>query len=216
MTMQPFKIVTGLAVLALSIACSADEEEAEGRAFAYRCEDGRYVVAHYRDASEEMWLFLPGETVRLPRVEATSGAKYSDGATMFWSQDREATLQEGNGEPVGCLEDRRRSIIEDAKLRGMDFWAAGNEPGWTLEIGRGKTVLVTNYGQDRYELETAEPTVEEENGRTTYTGRVGGREIAIQISPERCNDSMSGESFGSTVTVALDAQVLRGCGTALH
>jgi membrane-bound inhibitor of C-type lysozyme/uncharacterized membrane protein len=215
MSKRLVRLAVGLAALALTTACGA-REEAVGRAFAYQCEDGRYVVAHYRDPTDEIWLFLPGETVRLPHVPEASGAKYSDGATTFWSKDREATLEEGDGGPVGCVEDRRRSIIEDAKLRGMDYWATGNEPGWTLEIGPETTVLVTNYGQDRYELPTPEPAVDPENRRTTYTGRADGREIVIRISGESCSDSMSGESFESTVVVLLGDHVLMGCGTALH
>jgi membrane-bound inhibitor of C-type lysozyme len=79
---RPVRFALGLGIFALTTACGA-REEADGRAFAYRCEDGRYIVAHYRDPTDEVWLFLPGETVRLPHVPAASGAKYSDGATTL-------------------------------------------------------------------------------------------------------------------------------------
>jgi len=183
--------------------------------FAYDCNDGT-IVTHLGPEDDAITVFLPGETVRLPHVPTASGAKYSDGTVTLWTKGNEVLLEVVGEDPVNCLENRRRSWIEDAKLRGNDYWAAGNEPGWTLEIGPERTVLKTNYGQDRYEFETPQPAVDGEARRTAYRTSVEGVEIAIEISGTPCQDSMSGESFETAVTVQLGDQKLRGCGQALH
>lgn len=221
--------------LLLMAACSAGEKSAEDRGtadepvaqsaesqadsawtVAYDCEDGSYVVAQFRQATDDVWLFLPSKTVLLPHVPAASGARYSDGTYTIWSKGREARVGREDGGSVSCVENRRRSIIEDAKLRGVDYWGTGNEPGWTLEIGPESTVLITNYGQERHELVTPAPLEDRENRRTTYRGTAGGQEIVITIVGRACNDDMSGESFETTVEVELDGRKLRGCGLPLH
>lgn len=213
--------------LLLMAACSAGEEGAEDRGtadepvahsveaqadsawtLAYDCEDGSYVVAQFRQATDDVWLFLPSETVLLPHVPAASGARYSDGTFTIWSKGSEALVGSESGESVRCVENRRRSIIEGAKLR--------NEPGWTLEIGSETTVFVTNYGQDRYEFPTPEPLIDQEDRRATYRGSAGGHAVVITIIGQPCSDDMSGESFETTLEVELDGSRLRGCGQALH
>ena len=84
------------------------------------------MVVEYR-GMEEIFLFLPDTTLTLPHVRSGSGAKYGEGTTTFWSRGEEAFLERGS-ETVDCVINRRASIIEDAKLSGMDFRATGNEP----------------------------------------------------------------------------------------
>jgi putative lipoprotein len=184
--------------------------------FAYECEDGSYVVAQLRPESDDVFLFLPSESLRLPQVPSGSGARYSDGTVTFWTEGREALVGPESGELVSCRENRRRSIIEDAKLRGNDFWATGNEPGWTLEIGPQTTVFVTNYGQERYEFPTPEAVVDGEARSTIYRGSADGADIVIRILGQPCQDSMADESYESTVEIRVDGNPLNGCGMALH
>ena len=212
------------AILGLLCACGSRDEgsgDASSPApqlhtFAYDCDDGSYIVTHMGPEDDAITIFLPGETIRLPHIQSGSGAKYSDGKITFWTKGKEALLEIEGADPLKCLENRRRSWIEDAKLRGNDYWAAGNEPGWTLEIGPEQTVLKTNYGQDRYEFKTPEPAVDGEARHTTYRAYVDGMAIVIEISGVPCQDSMSGEAFETSVSVQLGGQELLGCGQALH
>ncbi len=43
-----------------------------------------------------------------------------------------------------------------------------------------------------------------------------GHELVSVLAVRRCQDTMSGESFETTVTVVLDGKELRRCGRALH
>lgn len=214
-TDQPSQEI-GTATLETGIHASQSEAPVL-RTFYFECTDGIEVVAHFQEKEDEVILFLPRKTVHLPHVPAASGAKYSDGNITFWTKgEREALLEIGTAGLKRCTENRRKSIIEDAKLRGADFWATGNEPGWTLEIHPESIFFVTNYGRDRYEFLTPVPHVDQQKAVTTYEGQDSGHDFTIQVTETRCADSMSGESFESTVKVTLDGKAYRGCGLALH
>ena len=173
------------------------------------------IVVSYRDP-DAVWLFLPEQTVKLPRVRSASGAKYSDGETVFWTQGREARIELPDGRVWACAENRRRSLIEDAKLRGMDFWATGNEPGWTLEIGSDSLVFVTGYGAERHVFPGPEPRVDNEAGIAEWQAEADGHALKVFLTGRECRDDMSGEAFETTVEVVFDGRTLRGCGQALH
>jgi putative lipoprotein len=100
-----------------------------------------------------------------------------------------------------------------AKLRGVAFRAIGQEPGWLLEITNGEEVLiVTNYGQEKKSFPYVEPE-EDKTARRSVFRLDANSSVLIEGKP--CTDSMSGESFQTTVTLRLGEQTLEGCGRAL-
>jgi uncharacterized membrane protein len=109
------------------------------------------------------------------------------------------------------------SVWERAKLEGVDFRAVGNEPGWHLEIRRGRSLLlVSDYGAHRYTFPAPEPLVDAAAARTRYEAREGDHRLTVVLEALSCRDTMSGEAFETRVTVILDNRTLRGCGRALH
>ena len=182
---------------------------------AFDCDDGSYVVVEFREDSDDVALFLPGETVFLPHVEAASGAKYADDGVIFWSKGQEAMLKLG-GVTVSCVKNGPASVIERAKLGGADFWATGNEPGWTLELFPDHLVLVTNYGEMRIEAPLGEPIVDQAARSTVFQAVSDDHEIEVVLQAQRCADDMSGHRFQTTVELVLDGRSYRGCGQALH
>ena len=183
--------------------------------FVYECDDNSTFMA--RIEGETAWAFLPTGTVSLPQIPSGSGAKYSDGDIMFWSTGEEATLEVGEGARRNCRNNRAKAIWEDAKLRGVDFRAVGNEPGWNLEISAGGGIVyVGDYGQTEYRFRTPDPVEDRDARRTTYTVNDADHQIVIVLDGRRCQDTMSGDSFETTVTVVLDGREFTGCGQALH
>ena len=125
--------------------------------------------------------------------------------------------RDGYGFVASCKNNRAMAIWEDAKLRGVDFRAIGNEPGWNLEIIKSeKIVFVGDYGQERYEFITTEPSIDRQARTTVYDVQNDKHELSVIILGRRCNDTMSGEAFETTVSVILDGKKYRGCGKALH
>ncbi len=185
------------------------------KTFAYNCLINGYVVTDFRKSTDGMWLFLPGKTVLLPAARSASGSRYSNGELSFWNKGSEAILETPEGQDH-CVENRKASILEDAKLRGVDYRGQGNEPGWTLEISGQEMVFITNYGQNRYSFLIDGDKAEPESRNAVYTSTDGTNRIKIRILGKTCSDDMSGERFETGVEVAFNEQLYRGCGRGLH
>jgi membrane-bound inhibitor of C-type lysozyme len=191
------------------------QDQSAAETYVYECSDGYSFVA--RIEGEKAWLFLPEKTISLPHVPSGSGAKYSEDQITYRSKGDEALLEIGSEKHTKCKNNRVMAIWEDAKLRGVDFRAIGNEPGWNLEIMMSdKIVFVGNYGQNRYEFITTGPSTDQQTRTTVYKVQNDKHEMSVIIIGRRCRDTMSGEAFETTVTVILDGKQYRGCGKALH
>ena len=181
----------------------------------YECSEGYGFTAKIE--ANNVWLFLSNEAVSLPLVPSASGSKYRDGPIMFWHKGDEALIEIGDKRHANCVNNRAKAIWEDAKLRGVDFRAVGNEPGWHMEItGKGKILFVGDYGKTRHAFDVPKPMVDEHSRKTTYKAKDGNHELTVMIDGRLCHDTMSGEAFDTAVTVILDGKKYRGCGRALH
>jgi len=194
---------------------SATPEPGSLTAWAYDC-DGIYTVVHLRQ-DEGIDLWLRGEYLVLPHISSGSGAKYRAGQVSFWSKGRgEALLETADGTLHECREERRQSLLEDAKLRGMDFRASGNEPGWVLEMGRGLLDFRYDYATKRVLLPQPEPLENAAEGRTSYHVQSKRYDLLVVLSRGPCTDTMSGNTAETTVRIMLNGVEYKGCGQALH
>ena len=185
------------------------------RSFAYNCASNGYIVADFRRGDAVMWLFMHDQTVQLDPVEAASGAQYRKGEITFWSKGAEAILEVA-GATDSCTENRRASILEDAKLRGVSFRATGNEPGWVMEIGPDAIVLETNYGANHYRFPLTTPDEDQSNPITTYRSEAEGKVLKLRLIGVRCQDTMSDDVFATSIEFELDEAAYRGCGQPLY
>ena len=187
----------------------------EAQTFVFECPGDYGFVA--RIEMDRAWLFLPGRTVKLPRVRSASGAKFAGDGTSFWSKGEEAMLETGDARYNNCRNNRAKAIWEHAKLNGADFRAIGNEPGWHMVISnKNDILLVTDYGQTTFRFPDATVTPEPQKRMTTYNARSENDQVEVVITGETCTDTMSGESFPATATVRINDKNYRGCGRALH
>ncbi len=162
---------------------------------------------------EKVWLFTDTLSLALQKVPSSSGLKYEKEGIHYFSKGYEASLETPNIKYTNCSNNRYKAIWEDAKLRGNDFRAIGNAPGWYLEIAEdgAKTVLVTEYGNEKYELDLGKAFRSSQSTRYKIKGF-----IDILIENKRCNDSMTGKSFESSVSIKLNKKRYKGCGKSLH
>jgi len=181
--------------------------------FVYECQDDKDFILQLKD--EKVWLFTKETSMSLERVVSASGEKYEKEGTVFWSHGYEAMLDTPSNTYKECANNRFKAVWEDAKLRGNSFRAIGNEPGWYLEIGEGenKSLLVTDYGKEKYELSLPKPFTSQDTSVTRY--RISGF-IDILIEDSRCTDSMTGHRYESSVRIKIDGKTYRGCGKSLH
>lgn len=174
------------------------------------------VVSHQKPGEDSLWLFLPEETVQLPSLRTASGAAWSNGRIHFWTKGREAMLEHNDVRVLKCTENRRRSLVEDAKLRGMDFRGYGNEPPWVLEIGSTELILFTGYERLRHVFPNQGSTDNQARRTAQWSSESPHGKLKVVLTGRECSDSMSGEMSETTVTVTLNNRTLQGCGQALH
>ena len=97
----------------------------------------------------------------------------------------------------------------------MLYRALGNEPGWTLEIGPGSTIVwITGYGEERHEYANALASGDPQSG-LVYSGADAAGAIKVNVRPSACKDDMSGDAFDLQVTVTSGGRDYRGCGSKL-
>jgi putative lipoprotein len=153
----------------------------------------------------------------LGQVRAASGARYEGDSVTVWTHADDALLIVDGEQFGGCALNRARSIWEHAKLSGVDFRAVGNEPGWHLEIRNGDRLhFVYDYGQSEVIAPAPDPLVEAGSRQATYDIQTDTYMLTVRIHGSECIDSMSGETFESSVVVDLDGKTFQGCGRALH
>jgi uncharacterized membrane protein len=185
---------------------------------AWQCKINGYVVTSKsgeQEITKSLWVFLPGQTLQLIAEPKLPAGAYASETMKFLINGNNARL-EIDGTTDECSEDRRMSIREAAKLRGVDFWATGNEPPWRLEISSAKLLLKTGYTNERHEFATPEPATDSATRTTRYKARNATERLNIIVSGQSCSDSMSGEEFSSTITLELNGRKLMGCGLPLH
>ena len=182
------------------------------RTLVYDCNGYEFVT---RVGPGEMALWLPERYLVLSQVRSASGSKYQEGDIVFWSKGDEAMLQLDDVEYPQCRLQPERAPWADARRRGVDFRAVGNEPGWHLEIQQGRQLLyVGDYGEQR--VSTPDPGEQVTGQSRSYRASTEAAELAVDILATPCFDSMSGEAFPAAVTVTVNGRQLQGCGRDLE
>ena len=104
---------------------------------------------------------------------------------------------------------------EEARTRGIDFRAVGQEPGWYVEIDHeGSMRLLYDYAEREAVLPAPLPLVT--GGQTTYAAASRQHTLSVISEARVCADSMSGAEYPRTVTVTIDGRRLQGCGMELR
>jgi uncharacterized membrane protein len=85
------------------------------------------------------------------------------------------------------------------------FRGVGNEPGWSLTVGRERMDYVGDYGETRI----SEPTPA---GFAPSAGSWKSGQLAVTISPGPCSDGMSDLIYRLTVRLDAAGKSLAGCG----
>ena len=185
------------------------------RVFAYNCADSLEFTAHV--TPDSTWLFFADTTVKVLPVPAGSGARYERNKYIYWSKGNEAILQKPKGSFMTCRHVPHEKSWAAAKLRGINFRATGQEPGWFVEVeDNAKTRYVGNYGEDTLHFDTPE-LQRNKKGDVIYNMQADNNTLHLTISDTSCTDAMSGFKHPKTVTVTInDTITYSGCGRYLN
>jgi putative lipoprotein len=99
----------------------------------------------------------------------------------------------------------------DARARGIDFRAVGQEPGWYIEIDH-ESQLRLLYDYAEHEAVAAAPLPLVTDNQTTYAAATRDHTVSVVSETRICRDAMSGAEYPATVTVRIDGRELHGCG----
>lgn len=109
----------------------------------------------------------------------------------------------------------------EAKARGVEFRAVGNEPGWYAELDAGGQVkLVLSYGEQTLAMPAPATWKTGSDNRHKGVARDAARGtdgigVTITSVPKTCNDGMSDATYPLTVTVEVEDAAFKGCGRDL-
>ncbi len=190
---------------------SSSSDQARGETLVYECSETEFVA---RMMADEMAVWFEGRHLILLRVPSASGEKYESDDVVFWNKGDEAFVEMDNQRFDGCELAPKRVPWEDARRRGVDFRAVGNEPGWYVEIRHDSHILfVGQYGNERVLM--TEPVSSTEGEVSIYSASNGLNEMKVEIVDEPCTDTMAGDNFASQVTVTYAGKTYQGCGATL-
>ncbi len=120
---------------------------------------------------------------------------------------------EENNELKGLL-----NILIKKQKEGIDFYAVGNEPFWSLDIDFDKTIHFKNLDGIAFNAPAVTPVKAMDANMNRYRSVTESGEIIIELSQTECTDSMSGQKFDYSVTVEFktrkekDYKTYKGCG----
>lgn len=202
-------------IVAESLA-GRDVDPTQAQTYAYDCEAEYSFTVQIQDAHAR--LFLPDANVTLEYVVSASGAKYVGAGVIFWSKGQDwAFLETRTRQYKTCRSNPWKAVWQDARLRGVDIRALGQEPGWYLEIDEGGQMrFVGDYGERRVVMPAPVPEIDTRHARTIYRAKGSAHTMTVVLHDKICHDAMSGKRFEMTVWVNVDGQDYWGCGRALH
>ncbi len=114
------------------------------------------------------------------------------------------------------LRRQESSSLQEARARGVDFRAIGQEPGWVVELKEDEQITaVLDYGATSLILPMPQADTAED-GAVTYDTSTDADHLRLSIKDKICIDTMSGEAHPSTVQVVVNDKSYQGCGNWLY
>lgn len=101
---------------------------------------------------------------------------------------------------------------------GIDFYARGNEPFWSLDLDFEKVFRFSTMDGDELNTPPTEPAMAQDAPVSRYAAETEAGAIILTIMKGKCFDNMSGERFSHKVRVeykkgaAADYTSFEGCG----
>ncbi|MEN8125025.1 MAG: copper resistance protein NlpE N-terminal domain-containing protein [Bacteroidota bacterium] len=113
---------------------------------------------------------------------------------------------------------RLQKIIQKKYQEGIDFYAFGNEPFWSLDMDFEKGFHFKNLEGLDFNAPSVEPVKAMDANVSRYRSITESGEIIIQLNQTGCTDNMSGEKFDYSVSIDIktsneeDYKKYKGCG----
>jgi membrane-bound inhibitor of C-type lysozyme len=87
----------GILLLLFTLTSCTSPKGISTQKFIYQCDEGKTLSVEFDTRREMVMLTINRRWIYLPRVPSASGAKYSDGNTIFWLKGETATIEIDKG-----------------------------------------------------------------------------------------------------------------------
>ena len=150
--------------------------------------------------------------VMLTELPQPSVARFGNGSVTL-SELGELVRLEEPGSVSWCRIDTVEVPWQDARLRGIDFRAAG-DPAWSLEIDNGvATEFAAGDGAARVVTKFPAVALAGNDARLTLKAASGAHALAVLAERRICHHG--GSTMTLSVTVTFDGRTYTGCGRLL-
>ena len=188
--------------------CLAPQSREAAPLTAYVCDGIRFAA---RAEGDGIRLYLPDREAHLQRRASASGARYGDATLAFWSRGEDAVLQTRAVTYSQCRANAAEAPWQEARIRGVEFRAAGHDPAWSVEIAPGGRMTVDGVG-GRIVDAPSERGIDRGFGRITYRAA----SATLFVETKGCTDRATGWSFPMTATLSRNGQEYFGCARPLR
>ena len=203
-----------LVVLALagipSLAGAQEPSPKDGDVLVYNCHNLSMLTVRVRPKGVEVT--TADRTVELTENSPPSPARFSAGGAML-SGLGELIRFEDPGAVLWCRIEPVEVPWQEAKLRGVDFRAAG-DPEWTLEIKNGRAAeFASGQGSARVVIAFPAASLAAKGETMTMSAASGSHSLSLVAEQRLCH--YAGSTMTLSVTVTLDGRAYKGCGRML-
>jgi membrane-bound inhibitor of C-type lysozyme len=96
-TRRALLLYLGILFFLLTLTDCTSPKGISTQKFIYLCDEGKTLWVEFDTRGEMVMLTIGRRWIYLPKVPSASGAKYSDGNSVFWSKGEVATIQIDQG-----------------------------------------------------------------------------------------------------------------------
>ncbi len=127
-------------------------------------------------------------------------------------------LQPVTNDKVNSISPGLNRILQKKWEKGIDFYAFGNEPFWSLDMDLDKTIHFKNLDEIDFTAPAVQPDKAMDTNVERFRSVTESGEIIVEIKQYPCADNMSGEAFDFTVNIDFkkpgdsNYQTFKGCG----
>lgn len=131
------------------------------------------------------------------------------------SQNRNEQISSTNNEIVDP------SFYQEKYLKGIKFFARGNEPFWSLDIYSDNKIVFSEMNEPEVVALNYKEEKSNRENEIIISAQTNNGELVVSILRDSCQDNMSGEMFDHQVSVRIKNSssgeiLLNGCGKYLY
>lgn len=183
------------------------------------------VIVLYGSNEDKLFLIGSKELILLDQygelIESSFEEKYHLKKDISTVKEIETPIEKTVEEPVPDEVEMNPDYYQKKFMDGIDFFARGNEPNWTLELDHEKNFVFDLMDEWKISTPAVEGIKAQDQDVTLYRAKVEWGELIITVIRDNCEDNMSGEKFPYKVRVEAkrstdkNYNTFEGCGKYL-